>query len=86
MDIYQLLEALCQIKNLLPLQPKDDYMLKHGHEKGFTVQEVEYNLKRFLIINRTTKLSWDDVIDMFLVNNSKFKIADSLKMESIFKK
>lgn len=47
---------------------KDEYAVKHGQEKGFTVFEVEYNLKRFLIINRTSKISWDDVIDMFLAN------------------
>eukprot|EP00347_Sterkiella_histriomuscorum_P015088 403358362 len=67
-DIYQLLEALSQIKNLLPLQNREEYQSKHGNEKGFTIYEVEYNLKRFLIINGHTKLSWDDVIDMFLSN------------------
>ncbi|CDW88747.1 UNKNOWN [Stylonychia lemnae] len=67
-DIYQLLEALSQIKNLLPLQARDDYINKHGNEKGFTIQEVEFNLRRFLIINNTSRLSWDDVIDMFLSN------------------
>jgi hypothetical protein len=68
-DLYQLMEALSQIKNLLPLQSKDEYSSKHGHEKGFTVQEVELNLRRFLIMNRgSSKLTWDDVIDMFLAN------------------
>jgi len=62
------LEALSQIKNLLPLQTKDEYTNKHGNEKGFTIQEVEFNLRRFLIINNNSRLSWDDVIDMFLSN------------------
>jgi hypothetical protein len=44
-------------------------MSKHGTEKGFSVQEVELNLRRFLIVNRgSSKLTWDDVIDMFLTN------------------
>ncbi len=68
-DLYQLMEALAQIKNLLPLQARDDYSSKHCHEKGFSVQEVELNLRRQLLMNRgSTKISWDDVIDMFLGN------------------
>lgn len=51
----------------------------HGYEKGFTVSEVEFNIKRFLISGPITamnalarssapRLSWDDVIDMFITN------------------
>jgi hypothetical protein len=41
--------------------------MKHGGERGFTVHEVENQLKKFLCINRCPKLSWDDVIDMFII-------------------
>ena len=36
------------------------------------------NLKRFLISNRSTKLTWDDVIDIFIVN----KVAASKQEEN----
>jgi len=49
-------------------------MIRHANEKGFTIYEVDYNLKRFLETNRTHYLSWDDVIDMFLSNNVQSSI------------
>lgn len=69
-DIYQLMEALSQIKNLLPLVQREEYIQRHPNEKGFTIQEVELNLKRFLMVNASNKLSWDDVIDMFITRKS----------------
>jgi hypothetical protein len=77
-DVYNLLESLQQIKNLLPLQYKDEYACKHGQERGFTVNEVENSLKKFLIVNVNAQISWDDVIDMFLSNKIQSTMGGSL--------
>ena len=49
---------------------KEDYVLRHGNERGYTVREVESNLKRIFIgrqaSNGSRGVSWDDVIDMFI--------------------
>jgi hypothetical protein len=41
------MEALNQIKNLLPLLPREEYIKKHSSEKGFSIYEVEMGLKQF---------------------------------------
>ena len=51
-DVLNLLESLQQIKQLLPLQYKQEYTCKHGQERGFTVQDVERSLKRFMMVNK----------------------------------
>lgn len=51
-DANQLYEAFLRIKEHLPLLNKDDYFLKHGSERGFTVRDIESSLKRLVIIKK----------------------------------
>lgn len=49
---------------------REEYMHRHQNEKGFSVQEVELSLKKFLMVQASNRLSWDDVIDMFIIRKS----------------
>jgi hypothetical protein len=48
-DATHLYDAFIRIKSHLPLLSREDYFLKHGAERGFTVSDVESSLKRMII-------------------------------------
>lgn len=60
------IKALQKIKNLLPLQTKNDY-LKTSSDISFTYLEVEtgiYHMPKFI--------NWDNVIDVFLTKQNQY--------------
>jgi hypothetical protein len=60
------MEALAQIKSLLPLVPAEAYRTRHSGERGFLVREVEAGLKRLASSTAHRMIVWDDIIDMFI--------------------
>lgn len=62
-------KGLKKIKNLLPLQTRNDYY-KHCSEVAFTYKEVENG------VNKMPKyITWDNVIDIFLSKQSSHSVT-----------